>query len=226
MAIAEILCYNEMTSPDKNRPGATKPLLPQCFYVQGNQVKFVCFEGGDRVRIDMFRNAGIFYTLWDASWHNRLARYTIRHIGDDPREWVTQTLNAYSSFCQNLLSTEPPPDPRDMEATVLVHAQELIHEVLQLHTGKIVNLEENTFPSMINRVHRLYGVTLNYEKICVPCTEDKPCLQINCSKCKIKDEALKVRRDAAQAFLEIGYHAPHTPEFVKDIWRRSVVRES
>jgi hypothetical protein len=222
MAMAEVLCYNEMTPHDKMCPNATKPLVPQCFYVQGNHIKFILFEGGDHGRIHMFRKYGIFHTLEDTSWNSRFTPYTIRRIGEDPRLWVNQALDAYASFSRNLLSMTPPPDACQLEHDVIVHARELISEIINVHT-RIVHLEEATFPIMVNRVHRIYGVTLHYEKTSVPCTEAKPCLHVKCMNCKTKENAFNVRRYVAQAFLEPEYRVKHAPEFVQTIWRRSEI---
>jgi hypothetical protein len=222
-ATAEVLCYNETTTPDKTCPAASRQIAPLSFYTENNQVKFVCFEGGNRPRIDTFRSLGLFHALQDdlSPWTSHTTIFAIRRIGDDPRAWVDQTILSYASVCRNLLSTVP--DPNRLEADVLAHAQHLMREAIRAR--HVVHLEAESFPSMLNRVHRLYGVDSIYETVCAPCTEAKPCLCVKCANCNLKERAANVRRNAAKAFLDPDYCVPYTPEYVKDIWRRSVARE-
>ena len=223
LAVAEVLCYNELTVPDPLYPIETRRIAPQCFYVRGGHVKYICFEGGERTRVEAFRHAGFLTTLRPASWNSQLSPYTIRRMGEDPRAWVNQALDAYSSFSRNLIAMARPPDPCHLEAEVLVYAQEMIKEAFGLHIGGLVDLKSNHFPAMLYRAHTLYNVTTDWESICVPCSKSKPCLLVTCSTCKCKQESLDFRRDAAKVFLSPPYTVLSTPEFVKEIWRSPVV---
>ena len=226
-AFAEVLCYNEMTTTTSNKTlsGSASLLSPQCFYVQGNNVRFICFEGGDGCRIDMFRNAGLLQTLQNASWNKKMTMYCIRRIGSDPAAWIKQALVAYEKISINLLPTAVSPDFFMIEALVYEHAQELIREVFDSHIGQIVHLDDDAFPSMVNRIYRLYGVTPNYATVCIPCTDAKPCLLFTCLQCK--KNRVKVHRRAAQAFLDPEYKyecdSMYIPPFLREIWGRPAV---
>jgi hypothetical protein len=225
--VAEVLAYNELTMVDPDRPAETRRLVPQCFYAQGNQIKFVCFEGGDRRRVDLFRRAGIFHCLRNSAWKNNLSLYTIRRIGDDPWVWVHQTLEAYVSFSRSLFYNASPPDPCQLEADVLDYAQELIQEVIDLQMDNIVHLHDKTFPSMLHRINRLYDVNIDsYATTGVLCTPNKPCLLVTCFECTTDEKRLWVRRHAARGFICPPYTVPCCPESVKEIWRRPVVGKS
>lgn len=226
LAVAEVLCYNELTIPDPLRPVETRRIAPQCFYVQGGHVKYICFEGGERTRIEAFRREGFLTSLRPATWNNQLSPYTIRRMGDDPRNWVNQALEAFSSFSRNLLTMARPPDPSQLEAEVLVYVQEMLHEMFAVHMGRLVDLQGKHFPTMLYRANALYNVTTDCESICVPCSRSKPCLLVTCPKCKCKEESLDFRRDASKVFLSPPYTILPTPEFVKEIWRRPVVGKS
>jgi hypothetical protein len=172
---------------------------------------------------------------------NKFTSYTIRHRGQDPRSWVNQILDTYRLLTRtlscNLYSsnrttattttthTTHTTHTLNYETEILENVYHLISEALKLHTGKIVHVESNDFPHIVNRVHRLYGVTLNYETVRVPCTELKPCLQIHCPTCTCTSEndyAHKTRSYASKAFIDVEYVVPTTPEFVKKIWDRPV----
>jgi hypothetical protein len=226
-AVAEVLCYNEMTPPHEGRAGEEKWLVPQCFYARGASVEYISFEGGARNRVAMFRKAGLFRAVGRESYRSDFTVYTIRRTGEDPKVWVEQALQAYEVLQRSSDLTNPL-DLCQLQASVFLHTHDLIYEVLRCHKGHIVHIEDKTFPSMVNRVHRLYGVTLDYEAVRTPCTGFKPCLLVTCPRCKIEEQALDARRRlyASQAFLEPAHVAPSVPEWLREIWSRSVATRS
>jgi hypothetical protein len=222
-ALAEVLCYNELTVPDPLRPSETMRIVPECFYVQGSQIKYLRFSQAERSRVALFHRAGLFTALMPANWNNQMSPYTIRRMGEDPKSWVDQTLGAFSSFSRNLLSMSTAIDPLQLEAEVLVHVHEMMQEVFALHIGNLVCVEDRSFPAMLHRVYSLYGATVDYEATCVPCSKRKPCLLLACANCCCDEEYTTVRRNAARVFLSLSCSTPSAPEFVKEIWRRPVV---
>lgn len=230
VAMAEVLCYNELTVFDPERPGETRQIVPNCLLVQGGRVKFIGFEGGDRKRIEHFRKAGLFYVLRNPTWHhNQLTSYTVRRQGDDPRDWVKQTIQAYTNISHDLrVHNTPSLDPMQLEAEVVVQAQELMHEAITLRLEHIVHIHDKTFPVMLHRIHSLYNIPIDgyYQQADVPCTPKRPCLMLKCSQCSTDEKRIHVRRHAAMGFISPPYTAPCCPEFVKEIWCRPDVSES
>ena len=232
-AVAEVLCYNETIAAQKSNVCTPKRIIPKCFYADENHIKFICFKGSNQIYVHLFQATGLFKTIRSTSlmMKNQFTSYTIRHRGQDPRSWVNQILDTYKLItrtlsCNLYLSNRTTTtNTLNYETEILENVYYLISEALKLHTGKIVHVESNDFPHIVNRVHRLYGVTLNYETVRVPCTELKPCLQIHCPTCTCTSEndyAHKTRSYASKAFIDVDYVVPITPEFVKKIWNRPV----
>jgi hypothetical protein len=229
-ALAEALVYNELTPYDSHNPEQTSQIKPELFYAQYGKVKYLTFHGGNRARLDMFRKAGLLRSLTTETWNKTLSPYMIRRIGDDPRAWVNQVIDANVRFGQHLLPGSCLGDPLYLEAEVLVLALEYLEKVFKQHTGgpeAIVDLGKKTTPQMLRRINQLYGTGFcQYQKIEVPCNPDegKPCMRVTCEKCNTQTSCHNTRRFATRGFMYPWYVSPCPPESIKAMWRQPVAR--
>ena len=230
-AITEALVYNELTPYDHKRPVETAQIVPWAFMVEQNVIKYVAFEGGHKQRLEKFGKAGLRRVLCNPSWSPKYAPFTIRRIGSDPRAWADQTIAAHVAFCKIMMNMAFPPDAGQLEAEVLVRANEYLHKAFskQLGYGCLIDVANATTPKMLWRINQLYGITPErYNKAEVPCAPEdgKPCMRVKCEKCNTEAMCQNRRRFASRGFMYPWYVCPKCPDSVKAVWPQPVAGAS
>lgn len=217
-ALAEMLCYNELSIVE----GGSDALLKPCsFVVEGSAIKYIIFTINDCTRAAKFDECNLFRAC-RRQHHGFLRRNTtsatIRRVGFCPREWVVQVVEAFNAHrhCFVKRHTE------DMISRALALANTLIHATLESHVGTLVHLEHPGISSMIKRLYAVYGIRLQqYDCAERPCSRSKPCLTLGCNKCAKTHHAR--RSEVSKGFLFPPYVFPEPPFFVARHWGADTV---
>lgn len=217
-ALAETLCYNELSIVE----GGADALLKPCFFVvDGSAMKYIIFTINDCTRAAKFDQSNLFRACRRQT-HDLMQRNTttiaIRRVGFCPREWTVQVIEAFNAHRKCYVRTHI----NDMISRSLALANTLIQATLESHVGTLIHLEHPGISSMIKRLYGIYGIRLQqYDSAERPCSKGKPCMTLGCSKCANTHYAR--RSEVSKGFLFPPYVFPEPPFFVARFWDESTV---
>lgn len=213
-ALAEVLVFNELLPPSTqkqradNRGAPPAPLRPIAFVTErarnGAQVvTFIDFAGGHPELMDLLGAVGFFQNWNQLCWTPerwRQAAFPIRLQGCDPRVWINQVLAAYTSPGPNCPYRRPDVDAGQLEAEIVVRAQELLQQIFEKICAHVIDVTSAQFPLTIHRLHKLYNFQPTFPNCpYVPwelpayscykaekaCKDTTFCMKLGCERCNV-----------------------------------------
>lgn len=253
-SLAEVLVFNETALAEKADresalngkvlpPSLIRPSHVYAMRTSSNSkwssdwvISHMDFMGGNPDRIAKFRKEMGFFEKWDVIACGPDTFYRIkmpiRLQGSNPREWINQVLEAYISSCSTYMPQRQPPDLGQLEAEIIVRAQEMLQEFYDEHWGELVDEIHPRFPQMLYRINTLYNVQPvmpfspkktnelpGYSSFCAakPCEGATYCMKLGCSRCN-------AHRQGKCVLLPQGHYNYDAEDPQVTIWRGFVTR--